>query len=70
MHDDPLSANEDVARLRLTFCHTDLSTLVDRGILTWDQDENLVQKGPHFDTVTPLSDLPDDHGGRLPDDYL
>ncbi|RBI60602.1 hypothetical protein DMJ13_16540 [halophilic archaeon] len=70
MHDDPPSANEDVARLRLELRRTDLSTLVDRGILTWDQEANIVRKGPQFDAVTPLSDLPANHGGRLPDDYL
>ncbi|WP_227380674.1 hypothetical protein [Haladaptatus halobius] len=68
--DDPPSADEEVARLRLALCHTDLSTLVEHGFLTWDHDENFVKKGPRFDAITPVSDLPDDHGGELPDEYL
>lgn len=53
LENDPPSANEDVARFRLDHRHTDLSTLVDRGLLIWDHDENIVKKGPRFDTNTP-----------------
>ncbi|WP_227380856.1 hypothetical protein [Haladaptatus halobius] len=70
LNNDPPSADEAVARLRLALCHTDLSTLVDHGFVIWDHDENLVKKGPRFDAITPVSDLPAGHGGELPDDYL
>ncbi|GAA0250250.1 transcriptional regulator [Haladaptatus pallidirubidus] len=70
LENDAPSADEEVARLRLALHHTKLSTLVKHGFLTWDYDENLVKKGPRFDAITPLSDLPDDHGGELPDEYL
>lgn len=69
-HDDPLSADEEVARLRLELRNTNLSTLVELGIDTYDHDEDLVGKGPRFDTITPLSGLPDNHGGELPPNYL
>ncbi|WP_227380834.1 hypothetical protein [Haladaptatus halobius] len=70
LNDDPPSADEDVARLRLKLRHTNLSTFVEHGFLTWDHNENLVKKGPRFDAVTPVSDLPNNHGGELPDEYL
>ncbi|WP_227380899.1 hypothetical protein [Haladaptatus halobius] len=70
LEDDPTFVDEDVARLRLTLRHTNLSTLVEHGFLIWDHDENIVKKGSRFDAVTPLFDRSDDHGGELPDEYL
>lgn len=70
LHPDPPSADENVARLRLELCHTELSTLVELKFLVYDQDENIVRKGPRFYDILPLSELPDDHEGELPDEYL
>lgn len=70
LHPDPPSADEDVARLRLELCHTELSTLVELEFVIWDRDENVVRKGPRFYDLPPPSELPDDHGGELPDEYL
>ena len=70
LHDDPPSADEDVARLRLALRNTHLSALVERGILTYDPDEHIVRKGPRFDALGSLSNPPDDHGGEFPDGYL
>ncbi len=54
-HDDPPSADEDVAQFRLDHRNTDLATLVDHGFVIWDHDENIVKKGPQFDTNSPSS---------------
>lgn len=59
LHNDPASADEEVARLRLDLRNIDLATLVDRGFLTYDHDEDLVRKGPQFDAITPQSNLPE-----------
>lgn len=69
-HDDPRSANEEVARLRLTLRNTHLSTLVERGFLTYDRDENLVRKGPRFETLQSLLNSSDNPDGELPEEYL
>ena len=66
-HNDPPSADEDVARLRLALRNTSLSALVDRGILTYDRDENVVRKGPRFDALSSLSNSPDDRDGEFPE---
>jgi hypothetical protein len=66
MPNNPSSADEDVARLRLKLRHIDLSTLVEHDIVIWDHDENVVKKGPQFDSMTPISALPDDDRA-LPD---
>lgn len=70
LHHDPPSADEEVARLRLVLRQTDLSTLEEQGFVIWDRDENIVRKGPRFDAITPLRELPDDHDNELPDEYL
>jgi hypothetical protein len=48
---DPPSADEAVARLRLWFCNRSLRELETRGVLDWDRDEHVVKKGGNFDGV-------------------
>lgn len=47
--DDPPSASEDVAKLRLQLRHLSLSQLEERGLVKWDKDDHVVRKGPNFD---------------------
>lgn len=70
LHDDPPSADEDVARLRLALRNTHLSALVERGVLTYDRDEHIVRKGPRFDALGSLSNPPDGRDGELPEECL
>ena len=48
-HNDPPSANEDVAKLRLELNHRSLEELEQEGLVRWDRDEHVVKKGPKFD---------------------
>ena len=50
---DPPSADEDVAKLRLELRHFSLSELVEEGIVNWDRDNHVVRKGPVFDEIWP-----------------
>lgn len=45
---DPPSADEDVAKLRLQLSHFTLSALEQEGIVRWDRDQHIVTKGPYF----------------------
>jgi len=47
--DDPESANEHVAKLRLQLKQFSLPELINKGLVEWDKDEHLVTKGPQFD---------------------
>jgi hypothetical protein len=47
--DDPPSANEEVAKLRLQLNHLNLEELEEEGLVTWDREKNKVTKGPKFD---------------------
>jgi len=51
--DDPSSASEAVAKLRLELKHRSLEELEEDGLVRWDRDENTVQKGPKFDEKNP-----------------
>lgn len=70
LNNDPPSADEDVARLRLVLCNTSLSTLEEHGLVTHDRDKNIIRQGPRFDAINLLSNPPDENDGELPDDYL
>jgi hypothetical protein len=48
-HNEPPSADEEVAKLRLQLSHKSLEELVDHGLVTWDRENNAVIKGPHFE---------------------
>lgn len=47
--EEPPSASEAVARLRLWFSDRSLRDLETRGVLDWDRDEHVVRKGRYFD---------------------
>lgn len=47
--DDPPSADEDVARLRLQLRHFSLSELEEKGLVRWNRDKHIVMRGPKFD---------------------
>ena len=50
---DPPSAEEDVAILRLELRHFSLSELVEERIVNLDRDNHVVRKGPKFDEIWP-----------------
>lgn len=45
---EPPSANEDVAKLRLELNHLSLEELEKEGWVRWDRGEHVVKKGPKF----------------------
>jgi hypothetical protein len=51
--DDPPSADEDVAKPRLELSHKSLEELVEDELVNWDQEKNIVTKGPHFGRRRP-----------------
>lgn len=69
MSNDPPSADEDVARLRLVLRNTPLSTLEEYGLVTHDRAGNVVRKGPRFDAINMLSNPSNDHDGEVSDGY-
>ena len=48
LDDDPPSATEDAARFRLRVRHLSLSELEAQGVVKWDRDEHIVEKGRRF----------------------
>ena len=46
---EPPSAYEDVAKLRLQLNHLSLEELEEEELVRWDRDEHVVRKGPNFD---------------------
>jgi len=54
--DEPPSATKEVAKLRLKLNHLSLEQLEEQGLVTWEEEKNVVTKGPHFDQVEPIPD--------------
>jgi hypothetical protein len=48
-HDNPPSANERVAKLRLELNHLPLAELVEQEVVKWDKNSHVVMEGPKFD---------------------
>jgi len=46
--DDPPSATEQVAKLRLVLNSLSLVELEEQGIVTWDKRNHVVREGPEF----------------------
>jgi hypothetical protein len=55
LRDEPPSADEDVAKLRLQ-SNKSLEELVEDGEVEWDREANVVVKGPYFERGRPLKD--------------
>ena len=49
LHNDPQSADEEVAKLRLQLNYFSLSELESKGLVHWNREKNIVTKGPQFD---------------------
>lgn len=54
--DEPLSADEEVAKLRLQLSHKSLEELVEDGLVEYDRENNVVVKGHCFEQGRPLKD--------------
>jgi len=51
--DDPVSADEDVAKLRLQLKDYSLEQLEVIGLVEWDKEANIVRRGPYFGDRKP-----------------
>jgi len=53
LRDDPVSADIDIARLRLQLRNRSLEELEAVGLIEWDREDNVVRKGPDFEENHP-----------------
>lgn len=49
--------DESVKNQKLELYHNHLPKLDDAGLIEWDREEGVVEKGPRFDEVHPLLDF-------------
>lgn len=54
---DPPSADEEVAKLRLQLSNFSLLELEQEGLVNWNRDEHVVTKGPQFDEKRPEREI-------------
>lgn len=57
LRNDPSSADEEVAKLRLQLSHFSLSELEQRGLVNWDRDQHIVMIDPDFDEKRPEKEI-------------
>jgi hypothetical protein len=68
--EDVIIEDEDLATLRTQMRHVHLPKLEDAGLVEWDREANLLQKGPRFEEIRPLLKLMTDYADELPDDWI
>ena len=68
--DDVVGDDEDVDDLSLQLRHVHLPKLGDFGIVEWDEERDVIRRGPKFETVRPALQLLRDDADELPDDLL
>lgn len=66
---DPKANNEELEVL-LDYQHYYLPELEDRGVIDYDQENNIITKGPNFEELEPLLELIDNHQDELPKDWV
>ena len=49
--DEPPSADEEVAKLRLKLSRVPLAEVEEKGLVIWDRNQHIVRRGPNFDSV-------------------
>jgi hypothetical protein len=60
---------ETLDALGVEFEQTHLPMLERAGVIDWDHDEEVIVKGPEFDTVRPMLELLVEHQDELPEDW-
>jgi hypothetical protein len=68
--DDVHLESEDLDQLLIRMRHTHLPKLEESGFIEWDQERNIVRKGPQFEEIQPLLELMENHADELPDGWL
>lgn len=62
--------DEDVKELRMAINHVYLPKLEDMGFVEWDQEQNVVRRGPKFAEIETLLELMHNHADELPDEWI
>ena len=62
--------DEELEEFRIHMTHTHLPKLAEAGVIEWDQEANVVRKGPAFTEIRPLLELMRDHADELPGDWV
>lgn len=68
--EDLASSDEELDGLLIEMTHAHLPKMEELGVIEWDQEDNVVTKGPAFDELRPLLELIDKHQDELPDGWL
>ena len=60
----------ELEELQIHMTHKHLPKLAEAGVIEWDQEANVVKKGPAFTEIRPLLELMRDHADELPGDWV
>lgn len=62
------SDDDETVRRRVAVRHNHLPRLEDHGLVEWDQQNEIVAKGPEFEQIEPFLLVLDEHRDELPGD--
>lgn len=64
--DSVATEGEDEALVAIDVHHRHLPKLEEAGFVDWDQEANVVRRGPRFDEIAPLIELMNKYRDELP----
>ncbi|WP_458206760.1 DUF7344 domain-containing protein [Haladaptatus sp. NG-SE-30] len=67
---DTTAATADETEVTIRLMHNDLPKLAESDVIEWNQDHNVVRKGPTFEELQPLLELIDKHRDERSDGWM
>jgi len=67
---ESIPAGDELDAETIDLIHNHLPKLADAGFVDWDQERQVVTRGPRFHEIAPLVDLMVAHQEELPADWL
>jgi len=67
--EDLATEDDDLELLTSELYHAHLPKLAEAGYIEWDEDTQVIRRGPNFAEIAPLLRLMTDHQDELPDGW-
>lgn len=67
---EELASGDELDSEAIDLFHNHLPKLAEAGFINWNQEQQIVTRGPQFEEIAPLIDLMCAHQDELPADWL
>ena len=67
---EELTSDDELDNETIALIHSHLPKLAEAGFIDWNQEQQIVTRGPRFEEIAPLIDLMVAHQDELPANWL